>query len=76
MKIMYPARLHPDTKCPNCQTKIVSIGGSLFSCQNGHIVECVVMVTLNKSQQAGARLANDVKPTQEATKAKPPGLTQ
>lgn len=52
MKIMYPARLSLDTKCPNCGSKIINIGGTLYSCQSGHVIECVVMVTLNKAQQA------------------------
>lgn len=50
MKVMYPCRLGPETKCPNCHTRIISIGGTLYSCQNGHVIECVVMVTLNKAQ--------------------------
>jgi hypothetical protein len=50
MKLMYPARLGPETRCPYCKGKIFPIGGgSLFNCQNSHLVECVVMVTLNKA---------------------------
>jgi hypothetical protein len=49
MKIMYPAKLGPQTKCPKCLTGIISTGGALYVCQNGHVVECVVMVTMKAS---------------------------
>lgn len=50
MKLMYPAKLGTDTKCPYCKTRITPIGGgALFNCQSGHIVECVVMVSLNRT---------------------------
>jgi hypothetical protein len=71
MKIMYPARLGADMKCPHCHTKITSIGGTLYACQNGHIVECVVLVTVNQTQQSAKPVENKpaeprgpVKPTQ------------
>lgn len=53
MKLMYPAKLGVETKCPYCKSGIIPIGGgSLFNCQNGHIVECVVMVTLTRADTA------------------------
>jgi hypothetical protein len=48
MKIMYPARLSLETKCPNCNASITSIGGTLYACQKGHVIECVVLVTMNR----------------------------
>ena len=47
---MYPAKLSLETKCPNCSAPITSIGGTLYTCHAGHVIECVVIVTLNKNQ--------------------------
>ena len=63
MKIMYPAKLGPGTKCPHCKTPIIPIGtGTLFNCQNGHIVECVVMVTVNRLPEFTEKAASEQLP--------------
>ena len=70
MKIMYPARLSLETKCPNCNASITSIGGTLYACQKGHVIECVVLVTLNRNTQEQAAVTTlDQKPKTE-TKSK------
>ena len=46
-KIMYAAKMDLATKCPSCQTEITSIGNALYACRSGHVIECVVMVTIH-----------------------------
>jgi hypothetical protein len=68
---MYPARLSLETKCPNCNSSITSIGGTLYACHKGHVIECVVLVTLNRTVQEQTVVTNldqktDGKPKIEA----------
>lgn len=46
MKVLYPAKLGVDTKCPKCGTTLIVVSEAMYVCQNSHLVECYIQVTL------------------------------
>lgn len=51
IKMQYPVQLHPDTKCPSCNTAIKQIGNLLYVCDTGHVLEAIVLVTMRPKQK-------------------------
>jgi|SRR5580693_1071260 hypothetical protein len=59
LKMQYPVQLHKDTKCPACGNSIIELHPFLYSCQGGHVLEGIVLVTMRQ------------KPKQEPVKVNP-----
>lgn len=66
LKMQYPVKLHQDTKCPQCNTSINEMGGNIYVCQAGHIIEGILLVTLRpKSPQQPVKVEpGDDEPTE------------
>jgi hypothetical protein len=60
VKMQYPVELAKGTKCPSCNTEIVEIGPRLYSCQTGHILEAVVLVTLRGKRRENPVAVNTI----------------
>jgi len=57
LKMMYPVQLHPDTKCPNCNTELAIIAPGVYACRTGHVVEPVIFCTVRpKPKQTPVKL--------------------
>lgn len=61
MKMQYPVQLHPDTKCPMCNTAINSLGGNVYVCTAGHVIEGILLVTMTpKKPQEPVKVVDKV----------------
>jgi hypothetical protein len=54
IKIQYPVNLGEGTKCPSCNLGINPMGGNIYVCQAGHVIEAILLVTMRpkKAQQS------------------------
>ena len=65
LKIQYPVQLHADTKCPSCGNGINSLGGNVYVCSAGHVIEGILLVTQKvKGQQKPIQVSSET-PSEE-----------